>query len=248
MFIDIKTLILDIDGTLTEDRNTERLSTRAIEAIRKLLQVNKNIEVGLATGNSHIVAMTLARYIGLDLSRCPLISENGCILWYKGTRYELCVEYKEKLDQARSLIIEKLSDYVRESYQNEYRKFDYAYYPKPNITPEKATAMIRELLEKHGLLNDLQVVYSGYAMHVIPKGIDKGYAVRFYSKISCIPIEKIAAIGDSDTDIPLLEAAGIKVAVANATDSLKRVANIVLSRPSGEGVAEFIERFLLRLS
>lgn len=241
----IRSIILDIDGTLTESRNTERLSTKAIEAIRKLLDTNKTIEVGLATGNSHIVAMTLARYIGLDLSRSPIISENGCILWYKGTRYELCAEYKELLDLSRELIVKNLSDYVRESYQNEYRKFDYAYYVKPGHSPETVIELMNNLLKQNGLEEKLKVVYSGYAIHILPKDVDKGSAVKLYSKVSGIPIEEIAAVGDSDTDIPLLEAAGIRVAVSNATENLKKIANIILSKPSGEGVAEFIEKFVL---
>ncbi len=241
----IRSIVLDIDGTLTESRDTERLSLRALEAIRRLLNINRTIEVGLATGNSHIVAMTLARYIGLDLSRCPIISENGCILWYRGTRYELCLEYKDYLDLSRELIIKELGDYVRESYQNEYRKFDYAYYVKPGNKPEEVMKLIEDLLKRHGLSSKLRVLYSGYAVHILPRDVDKGSALRLYSKISGIPIEEIAAVGDSDTDISLLEAAGIKVAVSNATENLKKVANIILSRPSGEGVAEFIEKFVL---
>jgi len=241
----IRAIILDIDGTLTEDRNTERLSLEAISAIREVVDRCSNIELGVATGNSHIVAMAIARYVGFDLSRCPIISENGCVLWYKAVRYELCAEYKDMLDEARRLVIDKLSDYLRESYQNEYRKYDYAFYIKPGLDPESVLVKVREVLQERGLLEKLNVIYSGYAMHIIPHEIDKGQAVKVYSSISGIPLENIAAIGDSDTDIPLLRVCGVRVAVSNATPSLKAIANFITREPSGRGVAEFLREIVL---
>lgn len=243
--INIRSIILDIDGTLTEDRNTERLSLEAIAAIREALDTRIDIEIGLATGNSHIVAMSLARYIGLDFSRCPIISENGCLLWYRGKLYDICADYEEDIEKSREIIQkEAIGKIVRESYQNEYRRRDFAYYPLPGIDPYYAINFIKNLLDKYGL-NCLDVRYSGYAIHVIPRTVNKGTAVKLYSEISGIPTEHIVAIGDSDTDIELLNSVGLPVAVANATEGLKNVAKIVLSRPSGEGVAEFFRKFVL---
>ncbi|NPB01084.1 MAG: phosphoglycolate phosphatase [Crenarchaeota archaeon] len=243
--INIRSIILDIDGTLTEDRNTERLSLEAIAAIREALDTRTDLEIGLATGNSHIVAISLARYIGLDFSRCPVISENGCLLWYKGKLYDICADYEEDIEKSREIIRkEALGKVVRESYQNEYRRRDFAYYPLPNICPETAVEFIRSLLDKYGL-HSLDVRYSGYAIHVIPKTVNKGTAVRLYSEISGISIENMVAIGDSDTDIELLSSVGLPVAVSNATEGLKKVAKIVLSKPSGAGVAEFFRKFIL---
>jgi len=48
--------------------------------------------------------------------------------------------------------------------------------------------------------------------------------------------EDVAAIGDSATDIEMLEIAGVRVAVANADENLKRVANFTLKLKSGDGV------------
>ncbi len=241
----IRSIILDIDGTLTEDRNTERLSLEAIAAIREALEVRTDLEIGLATGNSHIVALSLARYIGLDFSRCPVISENGCLLWYRGKLYDICADYEEEIEKSRELIQrEAIGKIVRESYQNEYRRRDFAYYPLPGVDPYYAMNYIRDILNRYGL-HSLDVRYSGYAIHIIPKTVNKGTAVKLYSEISGIPVENMAAIGDSDTDIELLKSVGLPIAVANATEGLKSVAKIVLSRPSGAGVAEFFRKFIL---
>ncbi len=241
----IRSVILDIDGTLTENRNTERLSLEALAALREALDTRTDLEIGVATGNSHIVAISIARYIGLDFNRAPIISENGCLLWYKGKLYDICADYEKDIEKSRQIIQrEAVGKIVRESYQNEYRRRDFAYYPLPGIDPEEAINSIRRLLEKYGIQN-LDVRYSGYAIHIIPRTVNKGTAVKLYSEISGINPESMAAIGDSDTDIELLKSVGISVAVANATEQLKNIAKIILSRPSGSGVAEFFRKFIL---
>ncbi len=244
MIFNIRSIILDIDGTLTEDRNTERLCLEAIEAIREVLDTRDDIEIGLATGNSHIVAFSLARYIGLDFKRCPIISENGCLLWYKGELYDICAQYENEISRGREVIRDLVGKIIRESYQNEYRRRDFAYYPMPGIDAEYAIKIVKKCLEDNNI-NNLEVKYSGYAIHIIPRGVNKGTAVKLYSKLSKIHIENIVAIGDSDTDIELLEAVGIPVAVSNATDKLKSIARIITSKPSGRGVAEFLRKFIL---
>jgi hydroxymethylpyrimidine pyrophosphatase-like HAD family hydrolase len=45
------------------------------------------------------------------------------------------------------------------------------------------------------------------------------------------------AIGDADNDIEMLEKAGFKVAVANATDNLKKIADVITLSNKENGVA-----------
>jgi 3-deoxy-D-manno-octulosonate 8-phosphate phosphatase (KDO 8-P phosphatase) len=53
---------------------------------------------------------------------------------------------------------------------------------------------------------------------------------------------EVAYVGDDLPDLPLLERAGLAVAVANAAPEVKRAAHYVTSRPGGEGaVREVIE-------
>ena len=54
------------------------------------------------------------------------------------------------------------------------------------------------------------------------------------------------AIGDNSNDVPMIEAAGVGVAVANATDEAKAAADYVCEADNNAGaVAEAIERFVL---
>ena len=60
----------------------------------------------------------------------------------------------------------------------------------------------------------------------------------------CLP-DEVAYVGDDLMDIPLVKRAGFGVAVANAADELKSVADFITSRNGGDGaVGEVIEMIL----
>ena len=57
--------------------------------------------------------------------------------------------------------------------------------------------------------------------------------------------DEVAYVGDDLMDIPLVKRVGLGVAVANAADELKHVADYITTRPGGQGaVAEVIEAIL----
>ena len=57
-------------------------------------------------------------------------------------------------------------------------------------------------------------------------------------------MEKTIAIGDQHNDLPMIERAGLGIAVQNADESLKAKADYVTDRAHEEGaVAEVIEKF-----
>lgn len=55
-----------------------------------------------------------------------------------------------------------------------------------------------------------------------------------------LAFEEIAAIGDSSTDIPLLKAAGLGIAVDNASPEVKKHVKMIVAKNTNHGVAEAI--------
>lgn len=99
-----------------------------------------------------------------------------------------------------------------------------------------------------GLTEGLEVVYSSnrYLEFNAP-GVSKGVGLLELARMLGIPPEETMAIGDSSNDIPMIRAAGLGVAVANATDETKTAADYVCRENNDVGgVAEAIERFVLR--
>ncbi len=82
-------------------------------------------------------------------------------------------------------------------------------------------------------------------LEVMNKGVTKGNAVRMLAEMYGIKRDEIIAIGDNENDISMIEYAGMGIAMGNAEESLKNVANHITGDYQEDGVAEAIERFIL---
>lgn len=224
----LRAVATDVDGTLTDRRR--RINTTAVEAIRTL--VDAGITVMLASGNTVCFMDSISKMIGTDGT---IIGENGGVyrrgfsgpLQVVGDR-QVCLE-----------AFEILRDYFAgkgvelEQYSAEYRFADVAF--ARNIDPAEAQAVI----QVQGL--DVRVLDTGFAIHLQPPGVSKGAAMRELAVEMGIPTSEILAIGDSENDIEMLEAAGVGVAVANATPATRMAADVVTSRPHGDGFVEAVK-------
>ena len=79
-----------------------------------------------------------------------------------------------------------------------------------------------------------------------PKGINKGSGVEYIRKLLNVKKENTIGVGDEENDIPLLQQTAIGIAVKNASDVLKQVADFVTEHDNNEdAVAEVIEKYIL---
>ena len=72
---------------------------------------------------------------------------------------------------------------------------------------------------------------------IVNSEVSKGKALEILCNYLNISLDKAMAIGDADNDIEMLEKAGFKVAVANATDNLKKIADVITLSNKENGVA-----------
>lgn len=81
-------------------------------------------------------------------------------------------------------------------------------------------------------------------LEIVPIGMNKGKAVQMLSHIMNIPIANTVAVGDAANDISMIEAAGVGVAMANATDEVKAAANAITQCDNNhDGIAEVVARY-----
>ena len=74
---------------------------------------------------------------------------------------------------------------------------------------------------------------------------NKGDAVRFMADFYKVPMADTIAVGDEENDCPMIEAAGVGVAMANASTVVRNVADYVTERDNNHsGIAEVIEKFV----
>lgn len=81
-------------------------------------------------------------------------------------------------------------------------------------------------------------------LEIVARGVSKGSALTRLADHLGIPIAETVAVGDSLNDAEMIRTAGLGVAVANARDELKQIADVVLERSAEDGaIAELAERF-----
>ena len=74
---------------------------------------------------------------------------------------------------------------------------------------------------------------------------NKGDAVRFMADFYKVPMADTIAVGDEENDCPMIEAAGVGVAMANASPVVRNVADYVTERDNNHsGIAEVIDKFV----
>lgn len=84
---------------------------------------------------------------------------------------------------------------------------------------------------------ELEVVDRGKGyFEIMPAGYTKATGMRFLSDRLGIPMEQTVAIGDSSNDIPMIKCAAIGIAMGNATEDVKQLADFVTTSVGEDGI------------
>lgn len=81
-------------------------------------------------------------------------------------------------------------------------------------------------------------------LEIVPKGMNKGEAVKMLCNLLDVEIENAVAVGDAANDLAMLKAAGIGVAMCNGSNEVKAAADYITTRDNNhDGVAEVADKF-----
>ena len=270
---DRKILFSDLDGTLLN--KDKEITPRNREAIHKMLKQGHYFVI--ATGRAVESGRKVAKDLGLTMPGCYMIAFNGAVLYDCAAdrilmKKSLPIEYVQELfERAQKAGIyvqtytntdiitkrhtKELDFYVKNS------KMRYKIAPKIYEALEEEPQKVllislddREKLEqfqKENLAWERGRCNSFFScdeyLEYCPFETDKGYATQYISKILDVPHENTIAIGDETNDIFMIKMAKLGVAVANAKNDVKKVANYVTQNDcEHDAVAEVIERFILK--
>ncbi len=87
--------------------------------------------------------------------------------------------------------------------------------------------------------------WSPLGVDVVSKGCDKAKGIEFFSNLYGLKKEETMAIGDSLNDMKMIQFAGIGVAMGNAVDSVKDVADFVTKDIDEDGIEFALRHFSL---
>ncbi|MDV4151871.1 Cof-type HAD-IIB family hydrolase [Clostridium sp. AL.422] len=108
-----------------------------------------------------------------------------------------------------------------------------------SLDPDKIDKLKKELNEFK------DIVYFGAGSRSIEinhKGVSKGRAVKALADYYGIKREEIVCIGDNENDISMIEYAGLGVAMGNAIDQVKALADYITDSNKEEGVSNALKK------
>ncbi len=215
----IRALAVDIDGTLSDQNRV--LCPAALQVLRRL-----NVPVVLSTGNTHCFTRTVAILLGT--SRI-FIAENGGIISLSDDEMEILADLKVCEDAFQKLS----AGFPLQRYDSgHYRFTDIAL--QRNFDVQAASRRAQEL----GL--PVELIDTTYATHIKDRRVDKGTGLRRIAERMQIDLSEFAAIGDSNSDLPMFMLAGFRASVGNASSELKQISDYVATAEYGNGFTEII--------
>ena len=117
---------------------------------------------------------------------------------------------------------------------------------------DKAQAIFRDMKIREQVwreLDDLKELNLADSLHynieINAKGVEKGSSLEFLAEHLGILQEEVMTIGDGANDVRMLEVAGIGVAMGNAKEEIKKVANVTTASNDEDGVAKALEQYIL---
>ena len=88
----------------------------------------------------------------------------------------------------------------------------------------------------------------GNNLEIMAEGSTKGKAIEFLANLLNINREEIIAFGDNYNDVSMIEFVGTGVAMGNAEEDVKNIANYVTDTNSESGVAKAIDKLVFEKS
>lgn len=250
----VRLIAIDIDGTITD--MARRLDWNAVVALRAAEAAG--IPVALATGNVVPVSKTIGHCIGIS---GPHICENGGVLYWEVPDFdEGGIQVHRELLHTREDPDRVVNEMKRRGHNP--RRISSDPWRESETALELASTdekVVEDTVRALGL-DHLYVVSTGFACHILHKGVDKheglltmiewlnAHEPRFnpdhpHAQEDAVPLalNEVLAIGDSPNDVELIRHAGVGAVVAGATAEVRKEADLVAKHPHGQGVREILE-------
>lgn len=103
---------------------------------------------------------------------------------------------------------------------------------------------VQSLINKFGDQVNILTTDGGHLIQIMPKGASKALAITKICEMEGIGLENILVLGDDFNDLGLFQICGYSVAMGNAIQELKDIANEVTESNDNDGVAIILERIV----
>lgn len=253
-----KLLVFDLDGTLLTSKNQLLQST-----VLALKYLQRKHMIMLATGRSrfliqHILdELTIKDYIVCNGSAAFLNDKQVFKRTFEKNKLKTLLNYfkKQKIDVALTGLDHfcRISSFQVSQMEQAMRSIDGEV---PNYLPDfhlnndiyQGLAFYDPQLDERiqSEFSDFRFVrWHPSFVDIVPNQGSKAATMLTIAQNLGIKTENIIAFGDEANDIEMLTAAGMGIAMGNANDSVKAIANFVTKKNDDDGIVYALEKFKL---
>ncbi|MBQ7705629.1 MAG: HAD family phosphatase [Selenomonadaceae bacterium] len=263
----VKLFVSDLDGTMVISGKNP--SEKNIAAVQKM--INAGITVTVATGRMYRAALPIAKALGIEF---PIITYNGALIKSVKGEILHSDYFPTDLLLAVTKFFEKNNWYVHNYSDDElfipFRSPFTEWYETTQrvqaqiigwegmlqktervckllaINESAEENMRREKMLLAEFEGKIEITKSHpRIMEIMLPGVSKAAAIKILAQKLGIERSEVMAIGDSDNDLAMLQAAGQSIAMGNATDEVKKSCNFLTTGCEEDGVAYAVEKFVL---
>lgn len=242
---EIKLIALDMDGTLLNDRNEVSKANR--EAIAEAQDAG--IHVVCTTGRSLITSQDYVVSLGLSSFH---ITVNGSEIWNeKGELVQRKIVPTEHIQWMFDLAQKHQAKYWataadhiwRREMPNDIENHTWLKFGYEIDEDDKRENVLQEL-KLRGHLFEISNS-SPINIEVNTRGVNKANGIRTVCDLLGFSMGEVMAVGDSLNDVPMIQEAGLGVAMGNAQVIVKDAADWITATNNEDGVAYAIRKWVL---
>lgn len=252
----IKMLVFDVDGTLY-DLVQHEVPASAIEAIKKAKE--NGYYFVIATGRAHyglgkalndlkpdfILSVSGGMVVNSnhevishhDLEKedvqqlLDFCHENEAGLIFKFMNHMYIYQHPEKIDPLKGQMESDIgSEPFRECPTQDHHKIEAPQGASIHVDPKE----VQRVFGNHPRIQFLPYSEDGY--DVVLRNVNKGIGLKELMNYLHLKKEEVACVGDNFNDLEMMEEAGYKIAMGNAIDEVKKIADYVTTSSNQNGI------------
>lgn len=249
--------MLDVDGTLVPYDFAALPSDAVAAAVKK---AQEKVTVCVVTGREYGFIQDVLKK--LHMQKGYAVVNNGAQVVELGTEkllYERPIEPHDTDEIIKVLEEESITFYIKKNYNDRtfvngpYKKGDVIksasmFFASEEYPEEKIDRVFKKLspLSAITLYKTHHSTPDAFGLNITHVKATKLHGVEVIMEKLGLKREELIGVGDSYNDFSLLMACGLKIAMGNAIDDLKAIADYVAPDVADDGVADVINKFILK--
>lgn len=241
-----KAIVFDLDGTAIPNRPDGMPSDRLVQAVAA---AKENLHLIAATARPLSIAQPIIQALKLEdpcviCGGTIIIDQDGKVL-YEAQLNRDQLEAVEGICKPYPYKIGKNDETYGESAPAKDRTLgdtaNIVYIPK--VEARDLTPLVQKLSGIPGVFVTSTRGWVNHVIHVTTKDGSKEHGVRYVLDKLGVKKDETIGVGDGDNDIHIFAAVGRKIAMGNASENLKAVADEVAPSVDEDGLAWVIEKY-----